>query len=432
MATRQGGPSLKAMTAVTPPLRSLHVVIAGGGIAAVEAALALRALTGTALELTMIAPNDRLHYRPLTVVEPFAARATRHYPLDEICHDLGVALRADTLAAVDGAAHEAITGGGARIAYDALIVAVGARAEAALARAHTFFADADPESLHWIVREIEEGITRTVAFVAPSGAAWPLPLYELALMTAARAHDMGIDDAALTLVTPEDEPLAIFRGAGSAAVAGLLHDAGVDVLANAYADAYDGRFLTVMPGDRRLRVERVVALPRMSGPAIEGLPSDPHGFIHADEHGRVPGFDGVYAIGDATTFPVKQGGIAAQRADLVATLIARAAGATVAEPSTRPLLRTVLFTGAAPLYLRATITGGESVISTASRHCPWWPPHKVAARHLAPFLADREEMGPATATRHAFEGPASGEPLVVHHGGGDVGIELLGRDQRAG
>jgi sulfide:quinone oxidoreductase len=427
MATPKGMPSLMAMTAATPSLRPLHVVIAGGGIAAVEAVLALRALTGTALELTVLAPNDRLHYRPLTVVEPFAARASRHYPLGEIARDLGVTLRADTLAGVDAAAHEAIAGGGERIRYDALIVAVGARAEAALPRAYTFFADADPESLHWIVREIEEGVTRRVAFVVPPGTAWPLPLYELALMTAARARDMGIDDAALTLVTPEDEPLAIFRGAASAAVAGLLREARIDVLASAYADAYDGRFLTVMPGERRLRVERVVALPRMSGPAIAGLPSDAHGFVHADEHGRVPGLDDVYAIGDATTFPVKQGGLAAQQADLVAALIARAAGATVAEPSTRPLLRTVLFTGGAPLYLRATIAGGESVISTASRHCPWWPPHKVAARHLAPFLADREEAGPRTAARNAWGGPQGVGPVVVHHGGGDAGIELLGR-----
>lgn len=54
----------------------------------------------------------------------------------------------------------------------------------------------------------------------------------------------------------------------------------------------------------------------------------------------------------------------------------------------------ILSTGSEPLYLTATITGGESVASHASRHCMWWPPHKVAARHLAPYLADREEIGP--------------------------------------
>jgi sulfide:quinone oxidoreductase len=372
--------------------RSLRVLIAGGGIAAVETALALRSLTGDALALAMLAPGDRLHYRPMAVVEPFVARPARRYRLDEICHDLAVELRRGTLAAVDAGAHEVTTGAGERIPYDALVVAIGARAEAALPRAHTFFADADPESLHWIVRELEDGSVRRLSFVVPPGNTWALPLYELALMTAARARDMGVEDAQLTLVTPEDVPLAIFRGGANAAVGELLSAGGIEFLGNSYADAYDGRTLTLMPGARRLEAERVVALPALHGPAIDGLPSDPDGFVHADELCRVPGLDGVYAVGDATTFAIKQGGVAAQQADLVAALIARAAGAAVAEPQSRPLLRAVLFTGEDPLYLRATVTGGESVASSASRRCPWWPPHKVAARHLAPYLADHERL----------------------------------------
>jgi sulfide:quinone oxidoreductase len=375
--------------------RSLRVVVAGGGIAAVETALALRSLTGDALAITMLAPGDRLSYRPMAVVEPFVSRPARRYPLDEICRDLGVALRPGALAAVDGEAREAVTGDGERIPYDALVIAVGAPAEAALSRAHTFYADADPASLHWIVRELEERTVRRIAFVVPPGHTWPLPLYELALMTAARARDMGVEDARLTLVTPEDAPLAIFRGGANATVGELLRTAGIAFMGDAYADAYDGRALTLMPGARRLEAERVVALPALRGPAIDGLPNDPDGFVHADELGRVPGLDGVYAAGDATTFAIKQGGIASQQADIVAAQIARTAGAAVPEPATRPLLRAILFTGDQPLYLRATVTGGESVSSSASYRCPWWPPHKIAARHLAPYLADREQLAAA-------------------------------------
>jgi sulfide:quinone oxidoreductase len=376
--------------------RPIRVVIAGAGIAGLETALALRAFAGageTAFDVTIVAPGDRLHYRPLTVVEPFTSRATRHYALDAICRDLGARLVRAAVAAVEPAVGVLVTDGGERIAYDQLVVATGTRAEAALPRAHTFFADADPQSLHWVVRELEEGALRRVAFVAPAGHCWPLPLYELALMTAARVHDMGVDDAELTLVTPEDKPLAIFNGAGSAAVAELLREAGIAFVGDAYSEAYDGRALTLMPGAQRLDVERVVALPVLRGLAIPGLPNDTEGFVRVDAHGRAVGIENVYAAGDATTFAIKQGGIAAQHADVVAALVARAAGIAVPEPSTRPLLRAVLFTGGAPLYLQATITGGESVASSASRHSPWWPPHKVAARHLAPYLADREEAG---------------------------------------
>ncbi|HEU4702948.1 MAG TPA: FAD/NAD(P)-binding oxidoreductase [Conexibacter sp.] len=414
-----------------PSLRPLHVVVAGGGIAGVEALLALRSLTGEALSLTLVSPGEQLHYRPFTVLEPFSARATRHYDLDEICTDLGVTRRRTAVAAVDGEAREVIAEGGERIAYDALVLAPGARAGVGLERAHTFFADADPESLHWVVRELEQGAVRRVAFVVPPGRTWPLPLYELALMTAARVRAAGVDDAELTLVTPEDAPLGLFHGAGSAAVGERLDAVGVRFAGDAYAHDYDGRTLALTPGERTLAAERVVALPVLHGPSLGGVPSDPDGFVHVDARGRVPGLQDVYAIGDATTFAIKQGGLAAQQADAVATLIARAAGASVPEPSTRPLLRAVLFTGEGPLYLRATITGGESVVSSASRHCPWWPPHKVAARYLAPYLADRDEDSRAAARRHLRAVPPPGRPTaVVHHDGDPSGIELLGHDRR--
>jgi sulfide:quinone oxidoreductase len=412
-------------------LRPLHVVVAGGGIAGVEALLALRTLTGEALSLTLVSPAEQLHYRPFAVLEPFSTRATRHYDLGEICADFGVTHRRDAVAAVDGEARELVAESGERIAYDALVLAPGAHAGVGLEHAHTFFAEADPESLHWVVQELEQGAVRHVAFVVPGGRTWPLPIYELALMTAARVRAAGVDDAELTLVTPEDAPLALFHGAGSAAVAERLKAARVRFVGSAYAHDYDGRTLALTPGERTLEAQRVVALPTLTGPSLGGVPGDPDGFVHVDERGRVPGLPDVYAIGDAATFPIKQGGLAAQQADAVATLIARAAGASVPEPSMRPLLRAVLYTGDGPLYLRATITGGESVVSTASRHCPWWPPHKVAARYLAPYLADRDEGSRVAARRHLRVVPPPGRPsAVVHRDGDPSGVELLGHDRR--
>lgn len=407
-----------------------HVVVAGGGIAGVETLLALRTLAGDALSLTLLTPSEQLSYRPFAVLEPFAARATRRYDLAEICEDLGVRRHAGALASVDADAREVVTDVGERIAYDALVLAPGAHANAGLEHAHTFLADEDPGSLHWVVAELEQGTTRRVAFVVPAGRTWPLPLYELALMSAAHVREMGVRDAELTFVTPEDAPLGLFHGAASAAVAERLTRAGIAFVGSAYAHDYDGRTLAITPGERTLEADRVVALPVLTGPAIPGVPCDPEGFVHVDEHGRVPGPNDVYAIGDATTFAVKQGGIAAQQADAVATLIAREAGARVPAPTTRPLLRAVLFTGDGPLYLRATLAGGESVASSASRHCPWWPPHKVAARYLAPYLADRDESDRATARRHLRVVPPPGRARAVVHHNGDPGIELLGRERR--
>jgi sulfide:quinone oxidoreductase len=56
----------------TPP----NVVIAGGGVAGLEALLALRALAADRVDLTLIAPDDHFAYRPLAVAQPFALGAS--------------------------------------------------------------------------------------------------------------------------------------------------------------------------------------------------------------------------------------------------------------------------------------------------------------------------------------------------------------------
>ena len=80
---------------------------------------------------------------------------------------------------------------------------------------------------------------------------------------------------------------------------------------------------------------RVIALPSAAH-AGAGLPGDERGFVPVDEHGRVPGLDGVWAAGDCVAYPIKQGGIAAQQADAAADSIAARAGAPVDPQPFRP------------------------------------------------------------------------------------------------
>ena len=103
-----------------------------------------------------------------------------------------------------------------------------------------------------------------------------------------------------------------------------------------------------------------------------------------DEHGRVPGLDDVYAAGDMTTRPLKQGGLATQQADVAAAAIAAAAGAPVEPEAYRPVLRAMLLTGGRPRYLRRAPARAAAIAASTRR--PWWPPHKIAGRELAPYL----------------------------------------------
>lgn len=369
-----------------------RVVIAGGGVAALEAALALRDLAGERVDLQLLAPAEEFRYRPMTVAEPFAYAPARRYPLAELAGDIGVELVADAFARVDVEHRIAHTEAGTELPYDALLLALGARPRAPFTHGLTIDDAHMDDLLHGIVQDVEGGYVRSVAFVAPERMGWPLPIYELALMLAARAYGMNME-VAVTVVTPESAPLAIFGAAASDAVATLLADAGIATIAGASAQVpADGR-VVVQPGDRTLEADRVIVLPELFGPAVRGLPAGEHGFIPTDPHGRVRGAPGVFAAGDATDFPVKQGGLAAQQADAAAESIAALAGAAVTPTAPRPTVHAMLLTGAKPIYLTAQISGEHGFDSQVA-DAPTWPiGAKIAARYLAPYLAGRDQAG---------------------------------------
>jgi sulfide:quinone oxidoreductase len=392
LAAKPGEPSLPVMTTSRSTSEPFHVVIAGGGVAGLETALALRAHADDRVDITFIAPEREFLYRPMTVREPFAMGKAHRYQMADIAADIGAQLVEDSFGWVDAPARVAHTKNGASAPYDALVLALGARPHARFEHTTTIDPAHLDETLHGLIQDIEGQYVRSVAFVAPGRMGWPLPLYELALMTARRAFDMNID-LRVTVVTPEDSPLAIFGRGASEPVSKLLDDAGVAVIASAYAQVPSPGHVAINPGGRQLRADRIVALPELYGPAVRGL-SEPaaHGFIPVDVHGRVRRAERIYAAGDATDFAIKHGGIAAQQADAVAESIAALAGEPIQPTEFRPVIHGMLLTGAKPLYLTARITGGHGFSSQISDTPNWSPPAKIAARYLAPYLDQRDRV----------------------------------------
>lgn len=352
-----------------------RVLIAGGGVAALEALLALRALGRERLTIEMLAPRWEFRPQPLSVAEPFGLAEPRRIRLGEFAAEHGARFRHGALAAIDVRKRVATTADGETIGYDALLVAVGARSRPGLRGALTFGGSRDVPALRGLLDEVESGSVRSIAFALPPTARWSLPLYELALMTAARIAALQLE-VRLDLVTHERSPLAVFGPRVSARVRSLLADAGIRVKTHA-------RTLVAQPGrlfitGGAIAADRVVALGALAVSPIDGLPQFRHGFIPVDQHMRVEGAPRVYAAGDATWSPLKQGGIAAQQADAAAAAIAADAGLTgPAEPFT-PVLRGILLTGDSPKYLR------EGEIADAPL---WSPAVKIAGTHLGPYLA---------------------------------------------
>ncbi|MEX1142295.1 MAG: hypothetical protein WD993_09830 [Thermoleophilaceae bacterium] len=364
------------------------VVVAGGGVAAIEALLRLRRLAGDALSLTLLAPNDRFALRALSVKEPFAMGAAERHDVGRIARDAEAEWVRDTLAWVDPDAQVAHAADGRELPYDALLIAVGARLAPAFDHATTFRDDRADELVGGIVRDVEDGYAKRLAFLAPGGPAWPLPLYELALMSAERAASSGSADFEAVLVTSEPRPLSGFGEVASAAAAELLERSGVTVHAASSAEVPAAGQVHVRPADVDLAADRVVALPRMSGPAIRGLPgAGAHGFVPVDEHCAVRAAGGrVFAAGDATDSPIKHGGLGAQQADQAAAAIAGLAGVDVDLPPFHPVIRGTLLTGREPLYMQAHLVGGGSFESEVSDAPLWEPGDKVVADELGAYL----------------------------------------------
>lgn len=362
------------------------VLIAGGGVAALEAMVALQRLAPGLVEVVLISPDRDFFYRPLSVAEPFGAGEVLRFDLPSLVRGSGATHRLGTLTSVDADAHEARTSHNVTIGYDFLLIATGARPREAVPGALTFRGQVDVPQISGLLNDIERGLVRRVAFALPGGVTWPLPLYELALLTADHASERGID-MEITLVTPEDDALHLLGHEASGAVAAQLRDHGIQFVPQTYPDEYVQGELRMVPGPP-LQVDAVVSLPRLRGVPLAGIPQNEDSFIPIDATCRVRGVEDVFAAGDITTFPVKQGGLAAQQADVAAAEIARAAGAdTEAEPFD-PVVRGLLLSRS-PLFVRAELGGGRGGgTSVADSEALWWPAGKIASRYLSPYLAE--------------------------------------------
>jgi sulfide:quinone oxidoreductase len=281
-----------------------------------------------------------------------------------------------------------VTASGRELPYDTVVVATGGRRRPALPGALTFGLAGAIQEFEELLAALEDGSAQRVVFAVPRGVAWALPLYELALLTSTYLAANGIRGAELSLVTAERAPLSMFGAPSSNRVAALLREAGIVLRTVGPRRIEDGEL--VLATGERLDVDRVVSLPYLNPPEIVGLPSTANGLIPVDRHGRVAGLKDVYAAGDATAYPINQGGLAAQQADAVARSIAASVGAPVARRGFRPVLRGALLTGQGVEYMRHRPGGGDAALSDSAL---WWPATKIAAGYLGPVLAGEAAEG---------------------------------------
>jgi sulfide:quinone oxidoreductase len=373
-------------------------------VAGLETLVALRALVGHRVALTLVAPQDDFTVRSLEVLEPFGLGRAQRYPVAALAADLDAVFSRNAVARVERDDRVVHLQSGAELTYDRLVLAVGAFPYPAYEHGVCFERAHDGEAFDEVLDDLRTGLARRIAIVVPPGCAWTLPAYELALMVAALATPRR-----LTLVTPEHEPLSAFGAPAGKWARDALGAAGVELLTGVHATVPHPTIVALSPG-ARLACDRVVHLPLLSGPNCPGVPCDASGFIAVDDAFRVRDGDDLFAVGDATAGAYKQGGLAAQQADVVAEQIAWHVGAEHAPRPYRPVLRGLLQTAHGPRYLRAEPPGGATS-AEVSDECLWWPASKVAARWLTPWLAARGlEDRPRPTPRRLTSGALSSVP----------------------
>jgi sulfide:quinone oxidoreductase len=362
------------------------VLIAGGGVAGLEAALGLHDLAGERVEVQVHDPRREFVFRPFAVAEPYGATRGFRYDMRRLCERCGASFEAGGIVAVDAERRLVTTRDGERLPYDHLIVATGVRMLWAVPGAVTFWGAADEGQLGDVIAEIRSGALERVVFTMPGGHSWTLPLYELALLGAAELEGIPGNQTKIAIATPEDVPLELFGRRVGECMSELLAERAIEVFAGARPIKFENGCLRIAAGED-IEADAAISLPRLEGRRIGGVPHDSDGFVGVDEHGRVIGREGLHAAGDITSFPVKQGGIACQQADAVAEAIAAAAGAEIDAQTFDPILRGVLWTGREPRYLYGRLTGryGETS-SFSTRPQGVMRAGKVTARYLTPLV----------------------------------------------
>jgi sulfide:quinone oxidoreductase len=363
-----------------------RILIAGAGVAGLEAALALRDLAGDRVEVTLHDPAREFAYRPFGIGEPYGTTRAFRYDLRRLSELCGASLHASAIAAVEPEQRIAVTRDGERLAYDQLIVATGARMLWSVPGAVTYWGVADEGQVGDLIAQLRLGRPRHLVFTMPAGHSWVLPLYELALLAANLLDKTANARTRITVVTPEAAPLEIFGPRAAEQTSALLAERRIDVIAGSRPTGFASGRLSIDPGED-VEADAVVTLPRLEGRRIGGIPHDGDGFVAVDEHGGVVGLEQTYAAGDVSSLSFKQGAFSTQQADTVAEAIAASVGIGVKPRAAAPQVRAVLWTAQGPRYLS---NGNGEVDKAASspsqRHLELLHNGRLTARYLSPLV----------------------------------------------
>ncbi len=248
-----------------------RVLVAGAGIAGLEYAFALADMAGRRAEITVIAPHDELHLKPMVVTEPFGGSLER-FPFATELERRGVGFIRDKVASVNAKDRRIELRSGPCIGYDALMVCVGGTVRPAYSLATTFWSTSSHFPIDEYILGAAASESGTLALILPPGSTWPLPIYELALLIRRRAEELS-RTLEIRVFTPERTPLALFGVPASSAVAARLRARHIEVETEVDVIATEGRLRR--SGGSAIDAGRAIALPSSKDPSFRACLTTP-------------------------------------------------------------------------------------------------------------------------------------------------------------
>lgn len=306
----------------------LRVVIVGGGFGGLACA---RALDGEPVDVLLI---DRENYHLFTPLLYQVATALLNpsdiaYPFRKVFRrSPNVRFRQAVVTEVDFGAKVVGLHDGAEVRYDRLVLATGSAnnyfGNPALAH-HTIGMKQLGEAMrlrnHVLSclematqttdpHERRAWLTFVVAGGGPTGVEYAGALGELLRLVVGRDYpELSLEGCRIVLVEGMDRPLSQFPKPLGEYARRTLARRGVDVLVSRTLESAEGGVVRLSSGEK-ISCRTVVwsAGVRPTDP-LEGatLRRTPTGRLRVDEHLRVPGVRGVFAIGDAASVPWRKG-----------------------------------------------------------------------------------------------------------------------------
>ncbi len=315
---------------------SRHALVLGGGFAGLEAAIHLRK---AGLEVTLVSNRPFLFMYPTSIWI-----ATGEAAFDDVCLDLGDAGRRHGFRFVEGSAEaisasrRAATVDGAELTADHLVVALGGEKLRPPGVEHTLSLGGDPRGVLRIADAVGTLVATGAGRIAMGFGGNPKdpsavrggPMFELMFNVDTLLRRRGVRERfELTFFAPMASPGERMGKKAVGAMRGMFGRLGIATRFGQKIVRFERGAVAFEDGGR-LEADLVVFLPAGEGhPAVKAsdLPRNEAGFVTTDEGCAVPGFPGVWAIGDAAAllgpaWRAKQGHLAEVMARVAARNVA--------------------------------------------------------------------------------------------------------------